>query len=71
MTISAASPPEEPPGDNSGLPGYVVSPQSGLSVSPYMILWGITVFATMTAPSFSRMVTMTAVSAAGLKERPT
>jgi hypothetical protein len=36
-----------------------------------MILWGIAVFATMTAPSFSRMVTMMAVSGAGFKERPT
>jgi hypothetical protein len=36
-----------------------------------MMLWGIAVFTTMTAPSFSRMVTMTAVSSAGLKERPT
>lgn len=35
MANKAASPPDEPPGVSSGLPGYVVKPQSGLSVSPH------------------------------------
>src|SRR5699024_8378949 len=55
---AAAAPPLEPPGVVDRSHGFLVTPVSGLSVTPFHAISGVVVFPTKTAPcSRSRAVT--------------